>query len=210
MIWLSGSVKLLCVLSSYGLARKRPLAQGRPPRGLRSCPRLAPVLIIAPALRRLQTRFGGLDRRPGASDLRCNSCGSSSPRKSSPQCSSSSASTAPAFVRSASIVRLQASCLFAHPLIAHRLALARVRSHLRPVDRRACRTAPVPSRAFTRTTCTNSSLNSPPDVGIGTRNRAMLREVARREHPKRHILAPASSPPRERRTCPSRRHRSAP
>ena len=84
-------------------------------------------------------------------------------------------------------LRLQARRLFAHPLIAHRLALARVRSHLRPVDRELAE--PRQSHLARHLHHPHKQLAELRQMSAAELTyRAMLREVARREHPKRYIL----------------------
>ena len=84
-------------------------------------------------------------------------------------------------------LRLQANLLLAHPLIAHRLALARVRSYLRPVDRQLAE--PRQSHLARHPHHLHKQLAELPQMSASElAHRAMLREVARREHPKRHIL----------------------
>ena len=159
---------------------------GPPAPGIAVLPRLAPVLIIARALRRLQTRFGGLDRRQAllpalqllwqfvAAEILAPMLiffGVHRPRLPQQRLD----------------LRLQANLLLAHPLIAHRLALARVRSYLRPVDRQLAE--PRQSHLARYPHHLHKQLAELPQMSASElAHRAMLREVARREHPKRHIL----------------------
>ena len=124
MIWLwIGEIALRLRL---GLA-VGPLV-GPPAPGIAVLPRLAP------ALRRLQTRFGCLDRRQALLPALQLLGQLVAPEILAPTLVFFGVHH-PRLRQQRLDLRLQASPLFAHPLIAHRLALARVRAHLRPVDR---------------------------------------------------------------------------
>ena len=81
----------------------------------------------------------------------------------------------------------QTPFLLLHPTVAHRLALARVRAHLRPVDRQL--PEPCKAQLASQTDHLDEQLLEivqvpPPKLA----DRPVLREVARRQHPERHVL----------------------
>ena len=93
----------------------------------------------------------------------------------------------------------QAPFLLLHPAVAHRLALARVRTHLRPVD------GQLPEARQTQLPGQTDHLHEqrpeirqvpPPKLA----HRPVLRKVARRQHPERNVLFQL---PRDR---PRRKH----
>ena len=93
---------------------------------------------------------------------------------------------------------LQPLFLFLHPVVAHRLALARVRSHLRPVDRQLPQ--PRQPQLLRQTDHLHEQrleiLQMPtPELA----QRPMLRKTARRQHPEPHVLfqLPRDPPRRE-------------
>ncbi len=81
----------------------------------------------------------------------------------------------------------QARLLLQHPVVAHRLPLARARAHLRPVDRE-CPEANQPHLPRNP----NHLQKQRPEVRQMTMpelaDRPMLGKVPRRQHPKRHVL----------------------
>ena len=81
----------------------------------------------------------------------------------------------------------QARFLFLHPVVAHRLVLARVRTHLRPVDRQ------LPQARQTQLLRQTHHLHEQrleilqvPTPKLA--QRPVLRKVPRRQHPERHVL----------------------
>ena len=102
---------------------------GPPAPGIAVLPRLAPALIVAPALRRLQTRFGCLDRRQALLPALQLLWQFVAPEIFAPMLIFFGVHR-PRLPQQRLDLRLQANLLLAHPLIAHRLALARVRSYL--------------------------------------------------------------------------------
>ena len=181
---------------------------GPPAPGIAVLPRLAPALIVVPALRRLQTRFGCLDRRQALLPALQLLGQLLAPEILAPTLVFFGVHH-PRLRQKRLDLRLQASCLFAHPLIAHRLALARVRSHLRPVDRELAE--PRQSHLARHLHHPHKQLAELRQMSASELTyRAMLREVARREHPKRYILLQLPRHRARGAMCPSRRHRSAP
>ena len=82
---------------------------------------------------------------------------------------------------------LQPGLLLQHPAIAHRLALARIRAHLRPIHRQR----PKPHHPHLARHPHHLDKHPLEVFEMATpklTDRAVLREVARRQHPKRHIL----------------------
>ena len=92
-------------------------------------PRLAPAVIVACALRRLQTHIGRLDRRQALLPALQLLGQLVAPKRLAPTLVFPRVHY-PRLRRQRRDLRLQASLLLARPLIAHRLALARVRLHL--------------------------------------------------------------------------------
>ena len=178
MTRLSGSVKLLCAcLSGSPYAR----LYGRPPFGFRPCPGLrprpaaplpdAPSLPESPPSGPLAAATPPATRRPepprpGARPP---------PRQSPPPAATATRSHLPA-----PFLRLQ-------PTVAHRLALARIRPHLRPVDRQ------LPQ--LRQTQCPRQSdhldkqLLEIRQVPLPKRaHRPVVREIVRRQKPERDVL----------------------
>ena len=139
---------------------------GPPAPGIAVLPRLAPALIVAPALRRLQTRFGCLDRRQAilpalqllgqlvAPEILAPTLvffGVHHPAPSSEAPRSPPASELPL-------------CPSAHSSSPCACSRSLAPSSRRP---RACRTAPVPSRAPPAPP-PQTVRRTPPDVGGGT------------------------------------------
>ena len=149
-------------------------------------PSLDPPVDRAPALRRLQTRFGCLDRRQALLPALQLLGQLVAPQILAPTLVFVGVHH-PRLRQQRLDLRLQASRLFAHPLIAHRLALARLRAHLRPVDRELAK--PRQSHLARHLHHPHKQLAELRQMSASELTyRAMLREVARREHPKRDIL----------------------
>ncbi len=150
------------------------------------CALLTTKATISSSLRRLQTRFGCLDRRQALLPALQLLGQLVAPEILAPTLVFFGVHH-PRLRQQRLDLRLQASRLFAHPLIAHRLALARVRSHLRPVDRELAE--PRQSHLARHLHHPHKQLAELRQMSAAELTyRAMLREVARREHPKRYFL----------------------
>ena len=136
------------------------------------------------------------------SSRRRNSSGNSSPRSDSPKRASSSASVSRACSASISSTPL----LRAHPTVAHRLALARVRPNLRPVYRQLPETQkPRLARQMHHLHEQPLELLQVPAAKLA--QRAVARKVPRPQHPKRHVLLQLPRhPPQHPRRIPVEQH----
>ena len=183
MIRLSGSVKLSCA-SSGGTPKSR--ANGLWPRLLRPSSGVRPFCRSSSACRASSRAFAAAIFA-SRSSRRCSSAGSSSPRTSGPCAASSAASVASACVVSAAICSRSRRLFVAHPSVTHRLVLARIGLHLRPIHRQ--RPELDDARfAGDRHDLHEQRLERRQVLLPKLRDRSVRRKIARRQHAIRDIL----------------------